>query len=130
MRTKPTVNLHDFHFYRDPLDISIRDQDELRKQIADPNAFQEGFEDHLCGGFHPDFQIEWRVGNETIQMQICLGCHEVRLYGPNELFRYDIKDDAYQALAGLLRKHHKNLPPSRRPVEDDVSASKDKDAGE
>ncbi|MEI8379822.1 MAG: hypothetical protein WCJ09_06825 [Planctomycetota bacterium] len=46
-----------------------------------------------CGGFHPDWCVEFIAGQDVYQVLVCFGCREARLYGPmNEVFS-DLKKD-------------------------------------
>lgn len=63
-----------------------------------------------CGGFHPDFCLEWQDGDATYQVLICFGCYEVKCYGPRTELWCDIQESAYDQFKKVLRKYRKSRP--------------------
>jgi hypothetical protein len=57
----------------------------------------------LCGGFHADLRMKWEggVGND-IEVLVCFGCHEIKLYGVSGMLYADFGDDQAKALRDLL----------------------------
>jgi hypothetical protein len=113
LRDRPYVRLHRFPFYKERLTLSDGDGQKLTDLFCSPGTFRprgEGMK--ACGGFHPDYCIEWHVDGEVYQVLVCLGCCEVKCYGPGGIDLYcDIKDMA--SFEKLLRPYRKNRPPFR-----------------
>jgi hypothetical protein len=63
-----------------------------------------------CGGFHPDYAVEWSVGRDRYRALICFGCEEVKLFGPALESRNDLDRTAYKRLEELLKPYQKNRP--------------------
>lgn len=113
LKTKKIAKFHDYPFYAEELFITDVDSEASSKLLANP-ASLEKHQGKFCGDFHPDYCLEWKVGKETWLALICLGCHEVKFYGPKKLCLYcDLKDDAYDELKKILVNYQKNRPPSR-----------------
>jgi hypothetical protein len=115
-RNKPTVTLHGFPFYRPALDVASDDVEKLRGLLGAEGSFVPWRGEKKCGGFHPDYLAEWRVGDGVYRVLICLGCHEVKVFGPDSSLRCDIhQDKAFGELRDLLKKYRKNRPASKEP---------------
>jgi hypothetical protein len=112
---KDTATLHSFLFYRAPLEISAEDKVKLKGLLGEAESFEPWRGEKKCGGFHPDYLAEWRVGDTIYRFLICFGCHEVKVYGPDKSLRCDIRGEACKQLEELLKKHRKNRPPSEDP---------------
>jgi hypothetical protein len=110
-KAKPTVTLHQFPFYRDPLELKAGDGQRLKALLGDPGSFAVYSGEKRCGGFHPDYAVEWSADGQTHQALICFGCWEIKVYGPKGEAIYDIRPEARDQLKGLLEPYRKNRPP-------------------
>ena len=81
-KAKPTVELHGFPFYREALEVKAGDDEKLKALLADPRTLEPFSGEKRCGGFHPDYAVEWSVGGKIRSGLICFGCGEVMIYGP------------------------------------------------
>ena len=109
---KQTVTLHGFPFYATPLEVSEDDAAKLRGLLADERSFMQWRGEKKCGGFHPDYLAEFRVGKSVYRFLICFGCNEIMVFGPDRSLRCDFQG-AGQQLAELLMKYRKNRPAGR-----------------
>jgi hypothetical protein len=64
----------------------------------------------LCGGYHPDWCIEWKDGESVYKVLLCFHCEEARLYGPNNELWSDLDKKALKKLVEILRPYRKNSP--------------------
>lgn len=112
---KDTVAMHGFSFYRAPLEVSADDKEKLQGLLGDEGSFHRWPGEKKCGGFHPDYLAEWRVGEATYRFLICFGCPEVKVYGPDKSLRCDIQQEAYEKLKEALNKYRKNRPAREEP---------------
>jgi hypothetical protein len=110
LNEKKTVEYHDFPFYAEPLILRKEDADWLTKALTDSKTIERHYEEHLCGGFHPDYCIEWQAGNDKVLCQVCLGCAELQLFGPKNNLHCDLEQDAYTSLKKLLAPYRKQRP--------------------
>ncbi len=110
-KAKPTVPLHGFPFYRETLDLKPGDEERLKAILGDRASFAVYSGEKKCGGFHPDYAVEWATRGQTYQALICLGCWEIKVYGPKGETIYDIRPDARDRLKPLLEPYRKNRPP-------------------
>ena len=121
-KTKPTVQLHGFPFYREPLVLKREDVETLRGLLGTANTYEPFAGEKKCGGFHPDYAVEWTRGGGIYRCLICFGCSEARVYGPRGGISYDLRDET--ALVDLLKGYRKNRPPHERfglgPLADDL----------
>jgi hypothetical protein len=113
-KAKPTVTLHQFPFYQDPLELKADDDQRLRSLLGDRASFEPYSGEKRCGGFHPDYAVEWSAGGQTYQALVCLGCWEIKIYGPKGETIYDIRNDARNQLKPLFDSLHNNRPPFKQ----------------
>jgi hypothetical protein len=111
-RSKRVHELHGYWFYQEPLAPSDDDAKQLTQVLSDPATFAPFSGEKKCGGFHPDYAIEWKKDSSVYRALICFGCDEAKLFGPGIEERHDLNQSALSALEALLTKHRKSRPPS------------------
>jgi hypothetical protein len=109
-KKKPTVQLDGFLFYREPLELKEADRQALKVLIGDPGSLEAYSGEKTCGGFHPDYAIEWNEGGKAYRYLICFGCGEARVITPAGEIVYDIAPRAKERLKTLLSPYRKNRP--------------------
>ena len=82
LQEKSTFEDHGFPFYTGQLDLKPEDGKRLTGMFADSASFIQFRGVKACGGFHPDYLVEWHVGDEVYRVHFCFGCHEVKVFGP------------------------------------------------
>lgn len=108
LRTKKTVELGGFPFYLEP--IALKDADEAKLQALSVNlASFQVYNAKFCD-FHPDWCIEFKDGDKTYQVQICLSCHEAMFIGPDSKVIVDLSEKGFESFAAILRPLRKNRP--------------------
>lgn len=112
-KAKKTVSIANWLFYAESLEIKEKDQAQLSELVGSEKTFAAFSGVKKCGGFHPDYALEWRVGKDTYYALICFGCHEVKFYGPGKGAYADIARDGYNSLTALLKPYRKNRPERR-----------------
>ena len=78
LRTKETTEFLGFPFYREPLDLKPEDVEALCEALGDGSTYKTYGGEKKCGGFHPDYAVEWSVEGKVYRCLICFGCVEVR----------------------------------------------------
>lgn len=114
-RSKPVVELDGYPFYAEPLELRGDDGAWLTEILGAATTIAPWGGEKLCGGYHPDYALEWRRGEQRYRAHLCFGCDEVKLHGPGIALYYDLSDGAVQALSGLLRGYRTNRPAPREP---------------
>lgn len=124
MKTGKSMTLHDFPFYQEMLPLKSDDATRLTALFGDEKAIQpyQGVEKlpdgrlvvagRACGGFHPDYCIEWIAQGATYQLLVCFGCGEARCYGPKRVLWFDFDRPAFDSVLGKYRKNR----PERKKV--------------
>ena len=110
-KSKPTLELHGYAFYREALNLNAGDEEKLRSLLKNPKAFEPFSGEKKCGGFHPDYAVEWSVGDKNYSCLICFGCGEAMIHGPGAKARYDIQPDSLKRLKDVLKSYRINRPP-------------------
>ena len=74
----------------------------------------------LCGGFHPDWAITFESKAGILDVFLCFGCQELRLFprGQEDFFLADFTTEAEEQLKTLLSPFNKHRPPRADPRED------------
>jgi len=80
------IQLGDFPFYSPPSKSTAA----IAKFLSDDSNFDLFRGEKRCGGFHPDYAVEWQYGENLVCAQICFGCHEVLIVKGEDFYRYDM----------------------------------------
>lgn len=114
LRIRETIKLHDFSFYLEPLSLTRSDAEKLMVLFYSAESFSKKAEGSkgkkFCGGFHPDYDLEFRVGAETYHALLCLGCAEIKIFGSAVSTYCDISHDAHAKFKSILEPYRKNRP--------------------
>jgi hypothetical protein len=121
-QSKPAVELHGYWFYAGSLDLKDSDRAKLVATLGSEESFAplpDGVV-KACGGFHPDFAVEWAAGDRVYRCLICFGCGEAKVFGPGGELHCDLVDR--DPLKRVLVPYQKNRPsgevwPPRIPAE-------------
>ncbi|HEV3142411.1 MAG TPA: hypothetical protein VGZ47_00845 [Gemmataceae bacterium] len=111
LKTKKTIQIHKYRFYVETLSLKNDDAKKLLDLYCDPSTFRPWMGEKSCGGYHPDFCIEWHVGQDSYQALICFSCWEIKMYGPRTELYCDVDDDALNRFKTILKAYQKNRPP-------------------
>lgn len=121
LRTKSAVYLEDYPFYQEVRQLAPGDTEQLTALFLVEEAFTPWTDWKRCGGFHPDFGLEWMVEGETYRALFCFGCDEVLLSTPHDKQKWDIKPTHCNAFHDVLIRYHKH-----RPIEWRTTAEKER----
>lgn len=109
--TKQVRIIHEYPFYEQPLEMAAEDARAITAILDDPasyGTFWPVLSEKLCGGFHPDYAVEWRRGQDSYHALLCFGCGEVELFGPLLGSRHDLR--AEEKLKAILLKYRRSRP--------------------
>ncbi len=110
LKTQKSVMLHKFPFYDKAITPKEEDVKKLAALCGDRKTFGRYRAPKSCGGYHPDWCVEWKDGEDVYQVLICFGCHEARVYGPKNDVYSDLDDAALKKLVEVLTAYRKNRP--------------------
>jgi hypothetical protein len=96
LKDKKTVKRHGFPFYAEAITPKEGVAKELIALCGDQKSFLRYRRLKKCGGFHPDWLVEFDDGAQKVSVLVCFGCGEARLYGP--------KNDAFSDLGAGAKK--------------------------
>lgn len=112
-KDKKTVTIAGWPFYAEPLALKNGDAGKLTDLVGSEKTYAQFGGEKKCGGFHPDYAVEWRVGKDTYYALVCFGCGEVKVYGPTGGgVRTDFGARGDE-LGKLLKPYRKNRPASK-----------------
>jgi hypothetical protein len=109
--TRNQFRYQGFLFYESRPRLREKDAEALRKVFADSGNFTAWRGEKKCGGFHPDFMVQWKVGDDIYRVQICFGCVEIKAFGPKGAVRLDMTQAAKKSLEATLRRYQYVLRP-------------------
>ncbi|MFM7182354.1 MAG: hypothetical protein ACKO2G_12940 [Verrucomicrobiales bacterium] len=102
VKTVPHVEYGDFLFHREPVAVPADGLKQVAAIYTDESNHRARRKVKPCPGFHPDWVLVWQSSGRQWLLQICYGCHEWKLIGPNGTLYTDISDSAYPALKSIL----------------------------
>ncbi|MFL5330087.1 MAG: hypothetical protein ACJ8C4_14385 [Gemmataceae bacterium] len=113
LATKTTFRIGKYPFYAAPIKLSDNDLAVTAQIVGTATSYEpnNGFT-KTCGGFHPDYAIEWVSGSRKINVSLRFGCHEAIISDGNWFVKVDLTNQAYDQLMALLRPYRVNRPPS------------------
>ena len=103
--TKKTEN---YAFYKTPLKLKDEDLESIRDLLSSANTYSAWAGAKACGGFHPDFAVEWTSDGKTMRALICFGCGEIILAGGGQDLLYDNTNS--KELEKILKQYQRNRP--------------------
>jgi len=110
LASQETIRVDEYPFYARPLPVEAGDMEPLRQLSKTASNFATVTVGKACGGFHPDYCLEWTLGNTTYHYLVCLGCAEVAIHGSDELLFLDMSDGSWGKWKSLLRKYRGQRP--------------------
>jgi hypothetical protein len=106
-----TIERAGSRYYAEPVAVDQATSDKLRELTSETRSFTErpvGIA-KACGGYHPDWRLEWKQGKKAVAMELCFGCNDMKLYRNDELLiATEIHDP--QSLEKLLNPLRTNRP--------------------
>jgi hypothetical protein len=114
LKTKKTVKLNDFPFYQVSPSLTDDAAKELTALFRRAGSLKPYAGPKRCGGFHPDYAVDYCVGTEVYRVLICFGCHEVKFYGPKTSVHCDVSNRALDELQTILKPYQKNRPAKKK----------------
>jgi len=70
-RSKKVQELNGYPFYEEPLTLTENDAQRLSKILGSWTTYKPFKSPAACGGFHPDYAVEWHVGSDCYRILIC-----------------------------------------------------------
>jgi hypothetical protein len=110
IKSKPTITLYNFPFYEETLSFKKEDVAKLIAILGESANFKPLRYEMECGGFHPDFAIEWKSKAGEFTGLICFGCGEYRIFRTSKVRRYYMVGTCREDLAKILSTYRKNRP--------------------
>jgi len=109
-RTK-TVEIERHRFYAKPVPISAEAAEKLRKLYVKKGTFAPSEGVKYCGGFHPDWCLQWTRGSQTWTVHLCFGCNEMMTFhGGKTLETYIHSGNVSDQFRAILAPYQKERP--------------------
>ena len=89
---KDITTIGGFPFYTPKSQVKMEAAAAFKQIISDSNNYMQfGEGGKRCGGFHPDYSVEWSDGGKLYSILFCYGCSEVFIINGKNSYRYDFK---------------------------------------
>jgi hypothetical protein len=105
-----TVRFASFPFYEEAMEIHEDCKQQLTGTFRAVSAYGPFTPGKLCGGFHPDFAVEWSHPETPALALICFGCGECLLLLGEAKIHCDMSADSQARAYESLRRLRKNRP--------------------
>ena len=112
---KETIKLHGYPVHEETMQIQETDAGRLTALFSAKKSFAPYRGSKACGGFQPEFALEWKTDEAVTLALICLECGEVKLFGPNTELYCDLSGEVVLQLQQLLDPYRMNSPASEPP---------------
>lgn len=110
LNQKKIIKLHGYPFYEELLALKDADTQQLRALLSAKQSFKPYRSRKECGGYDPEYCVQWKKGDSITQVLISLECGEVKMFGPQSELLCDLSPEAHQKLKQLLGGYQKNNP--------------------
>jgi len=90
-KEKDTTTIAVYPFYTPKTQVEGGVISTLKTIISDSGNYTQFTGEKLCGGFHPDYAVEWSDGDNRYSILLCYGCSEVLLLDGKRSYRYDFR---------------------------------------
>ncbi len=110
LKEKETIRLQGYAFYDEAQQLPAADASALTALLSATESFARHSSRKSCGGFQPEYCLEWTTGASSTQAVVSLECGEVKLYGPQGELYCDLVPEVVQKLKPLLSAFQKNAP--------------------
>jgi hypothetical protein len=110
LKEKKTKRLNGYPFYDEERALEGADAERFTALFSAKGSFKRYRGEKACGGFHPDYCVEWKAGEAATRALICLECGEVKLFHERSDLHCDLVAEASEKLAQWLKPYQKNRP--------------------
>lgn len=111
LKSGQSVTLGNFPFYTRPVPIRHEDVKQLLTLCSTESTFDRFRGGKACGGFHPDWCLQWSCPQGECRVLLCFGCQEARLYdGTDDELWSDLDQAALQKFVAILKPYRTNRP--------------------
>src|SRR5262245_16010834 len=110
LKEEETIVLHGYAVYDDAQQLPTEDAGSLTVLLSTNESFAPYRAGKACGGFQPEFCLEWKVDGAATQALISLECGEAKLFGPKGELYCDLVPAASQKLKPLLTRYQNHSP--------------------
>jgi hypothetical protein len=93
------------YFFSSPLKLDEDDELSLTSTVRNYKSFAAYAGGKMCGGFHPDANIQIKTANTAISMLICFGCSEARIISGDVDRMVELEPHAYSTLRTICYRH-------------------------
>jgi hypothetical protein len=109
-KRKKTIRLHGYAFYEDRVALSSSEAQQFTALFLSKGSYKRYRAQKPCGGYHPDYCVEWNSSDAVTRALICLECGEVKFFGPGSELHCDLIPEAGERIARRLTPYQKNRP--------------------
>jgi len=113
LKSKKTIKMLEYPFYAEGVEPKKEDAIQLTNLLSAVESFAPFSGEKKCGGFHPDYDLDWHVSGSIYRAFVCFGCHEIKIIVSGNAVLFDLSDNAYDSLKRILQTYRKQRPLSK-----------------
>jgi len=110
LKEKRTIKLEGHAFYEEQVSPKEDLGERLRELCSDRANLGRYRGGKFCGGFHPDWCLEFRDDGRVYRVLVCFGCREAQIIGPDHKLMSELAKSGYTELHAVLSPLRKNCP--------------------
>jgi len=90
-KRKDIIKIAGYPFYTPKIKVEGESLTALRTIISNSENYVQFRGEKRCGGFHPDYAVEWHDKDKLYSILFCYGCSEVLVVDGKLTYRYDFE---------------------------------------
>jgi hypothetical protein len=99
-----TMAIRGYQFHEKTYAAGEKESAQLKALIGNEKNFSKWEGPKPCGGFHPNYCLEWKDGEKVYQVFLCYGCEEAKIYGPDKDLYVNAGGATLKAFSEVLHK--------------------------
>jgi hypothetical protein len=99
-----TVKVRGYKFHEKTYAAGEKESTQLKALVGNEKNFSKWLGPKPCGGFHPNYCLEWKDGEKVYEVFLCYGCEEAKIFGPNADLYVNTARETLKAFSEVLEK--------------------------
>ena len=89
---------HDFRFYSPAMQLLSAQRSKILSSVIRDSSYRAWRGPKWCGGFHPDLLVRFHLESGVIDLHLCFGCSEAKLFDGSTLAHVNVRESVADEL--------------------------------